>query len=330
MSNNNQDRRGSGFFDDVVLSKQRQSNDVKCPNCGHFFLVTRRTKQSEAQKQATEQAEGKPLSVRVLFVLAGLIIVVLSCSLWAVLSRDTEEPFATRVNLAKPPQTTGTNQEPLLLQEAPDVSMALNTASVIDFLREYFKTRTWSERLPFVRQVPGIEGRMQRWYRTHKDEPLRNVAADPKAMEIGGFIVVKLGGDGAPSDHIVIEKTPAGYRVDWESFVVYQDQDWDEIQGEQPRGARMVRCKLEAVQNNHKIWTSEKGYRCYKLVHPKTGQVFWGYCDMRDVSDDDPEMLALRKTPKGRYTLEIYYPENASSGLDVMISRVVAKGWVIK
>lgn len=184
-----------------------------------------------------------------------------------------------------------------------------------------------------VRKTPQIEEKMRRWYTRHKDGVFQQVGVDKQATELGSFLVVRLHGKGLASDHLVLEKTLAGFRVDWESFVIYQDQEWSEMQKDQPRGARLVRCAVQAVQNNHPAWNAEAGYQCYQLTHPVTGEVLFGYLGTRDGSGEGvtaEATEALLKSPKGRFTLEVYYPEKSERAQDVMISRVVEKGWVMK
>jgi len=92
----------------------------------------------------------------------------------------------------------------------------------------------------------------------------------------------------------------------------------------------MIRCKLEPVQNQHKLWTSEKGFRCYKLINPKTGEIFFDYYNVRQIEQSEGTVAKLLESPKGRYTIEVYYPQDATTDLDVLILRIVAKGWVVR
>lgn len=326
MSNQPGERRGGGFFEDVVLSKSRQSSDVECPKCGHFFVVSRRNKAPSGSAKNKNKKQNQPASLRSLLLIGLAAVLIIVVSLWVYIASEPNSEGSSMPALSEKSEASPEKHA----DQKPDFQKASSTASVTQFLTEFFKARNWKERLPLVRQTPQLERRMERWYSWHKDGPIRRVAADSKATDIGGFIVVSLHGRGLPSDHIILEKTPSGYRVDWESFVVYQDEDWSSIQKEKPRGARMIRCKLEPIQNQHKKWTAEKGYRCYKLSHPQTGEVFFGYFNMRVTNMEDAGATALLKNPKGRFTLEVYYPQNTQTDQDVMISRVVTKGWVIR
>lgn len=326
MSDEGDSGRLGRLHDDLVLSRPRRTSMVKCPQCEHLFDVARKHKVSGASVR--EVAASVPISFRVLLVSGLLVLLVIVFMLGRFLSPGEDDsylvPEVERVAEVVPEVV----DEVAEFGEAPDVDKALSTANVAEFLREFFKARTWQERYPMVRQTPQIEEKMRRWYAWHKDGPFLKVAADKQATELGTFMVLKLHGQGLRSDHLVVEKTLAGYRVDWESFVIYQDQEWSEIKKEQPRGARMLRCTVQAVQNNHPEWTADAGYRCYQLTHPVTGEVFFAYLASGAAVDEATQ--ALLKTPKGRFTLEVYYPEKSARSEDVMISRVVAKGWVIK
>lgn len=292
-------------------------------------MLSRRNK-VRLKNPNNDDVESSPMSVGSIIGVGSVGLAITLLCLWTYLASehrsDAIVPESSPASVNTPAVTSGG----LAISEKPDIEKASNTASVTEFLAEYFKTRNWNERLPLVRQTPHIEDRMRRWYGWHQDGPLTHVAAEAKATDIGGYLVVKLHGKNLPSDHIVLEKTLGGYRVDWESFVIYQDLDWSDIQKEKSRGARMIRAMIEPVQNQHKVWTAEKGFRCYKLIQPRTGEVFFSYFNSRHTDLTDPGVEALLNSPKGRFTLEVYYPEKSKSELDVLISRVITKGWVIK
>ncbi|NWK56349.1 hypothetical protein HW115_12065 [Verrucomicrobiaceae bacterium N1E253] len=333
MAENGDGGRIDRHYDDLVLERPRRSNFVECTKCGHLFEVSRKSK---VAKEAAQRAEGAlPLSWKVLLASGSLLVLSIALLLWNfLLSGNEKQLVASAGPGVEVPggegSTEGEDASSAVPGAGPNLELALSTADVTVFLREFFKAGNWRERYPMVRQTPQIEEKMQRWYRWNRDGPMVQVAADPRATDLGDFMVVKLHGVGLASEHIVLEKTLAGFRVDWESFVIYQDQAWLGIQKEQPRGARLIRCVLEPTQNTHPEWSAEKGYRCYRLTHPVSGEVFFAYSRTLNENEQDPAARALLSQPKGRFTLEVYYPEKSKRAQDVMISRVVEKGWVIK
>ena len=208
---------------------------------------------------------------------------------------------------------------------------SVHSKGVAEVLTRYFKAQSWSERLPLLRKTPKIEEKMKSWYAWHQDEPFHRVAADRTMTEAGGFLVVKLHGEGLPSNHIVLEKVNGEYRIDWESFVVYQDLDWVKIQQEKSTTVREIRCILESAKNNHPYFTEEEGYFSYKLIHPVTKKVIISYYNPETSNQAHITLgQSLSPTAKGRYTLGVKYVEDADGVQDLVISKVLAKGWVLR
>jgi len=260
-----------------------------------------------------------------------ICLTILACFwVWYIASEKNNKPLARNdekaVTSKIQSKSKASNQSETENTQAP-----AHMTGVAEILTRYFKAENWSERLPLVRKTPQVEQKMKSWYAWHKDESFLRVAADRTMTQAGGYFVIKLHGDGLPSNHIVLEKIDEEYRVDWESFVIYQDLDWAKIQEEKSTEIREIRCILESVENTHQELTSEKGYYCYKLIHPVTKKVMISYYNAQMSNDNDSGLgQSLSQASKGRYTLGVSYPEKGELGQDLIISRVLAKGWVLR
>ena len=307
-----------------------------CPDCGHFFTVSRKERGS-TERAFGEVETGKATSSRdVWLIRIGVVVAVatalaLGLGIRIGMSREESEEAAVRSRSGNS-TTAGVSPETqsaakTAVAEA-DHAISSDDRAIRRFLGKFLGAGSWRERLPLVRhpEVTGI--RMSRYYENHDGGAFEEVVISTQITRVGSLMVLTLEGKGLPSKRLILEERAGGYFVDWESFVLWQDKAWAEIPSMTGDASCEIRCLAKPLPNNHPARKPEDGWLAFELVQPVTREILFGYYRKSGQAPAGSPAETLEKGSAGPVTLAVRSFPGAVGSDQVLISEILALGWV--
>jgi hypothetical protein len=195
--------------------------------------------------------------------------------------------------------------------------------------KEFLNAKTITELLPVVRNPERAQVRMQREYPDGSvDPPGMTEFNSGKGLLIfdwGAMVTVRTGQFEARQLNLV--KTPAGLRVDWESWVGWTEMSWSEFLATKPTTPQAFRVIVKKVDYYNFDFADDKKWRSFRLESRKGEQTLYGYVerdsDLDRVIQIDPELK------KSAMILKIRFPAGAAAASNqVLIEELVHDSWV--
>lgn len=121
-------------------------------------------------------------------------------------------------------------------------------------------------------------------------------------------------------------KTPAGWKVDWESWQGWSEVPWAELKQRKPVKPVRMRARVKAVDYYNFGFTDEKKWHSFGLESPDANSLFYGYVERG--SDADIVLSRVGAGESQPMVLELHFDPSAEARNQVIIDRVAAEGWV--
>jgi hypothetical protein len=208
-----------------------------------------------------------------------------------------------------------------------DEALTPEDHSLRDFLASFFAARSWKDLLPLVRN-PSLAGpRMLEYYEEHPLKGYEDLVVSTKATKVGKLIVLTLTGKGLPNNRLILEQYAGSYKIDWESFVIWQEAPWSEIGGFLHQDGAEVRCLAKPVPNNHPAFRRD-AWIAYELFNPATKETLFAYLERREGLEKDSPRDILTRGAVGPCTLRIRPAADADGNKMLTVDEVLAIGWV--
>ncbi len=202
-------------------------------------------------------------------------------------------------------------------------------AGAQDVVRKFLTAETIDELKPLVRNPDVAMPRIRRWYAENKWTP-------PGAKEIGCGGRISLKGKMTSMSvrlgdysvkQIALERTPDGYKVDWESWVAWSSMPWNELFEKRPTEPVEVRVRCARDYYYNRLFSDDKKWQAVRLENPDSEKTIYGYIDR-----GSPLMTRLLGSLRGRssvmVTVAIRYPEDSVANNQVYVSEYLHSGWV--
>ena len=224
-----------------------------------------------------------------------------------------------------------TDDEKKRQQEIADsVKTGMSVLTNAEVVVKKFLNATTSAELEDLVRTPDVTiPRMRAWYAAKKWVP-------PGAKDVGygGRVTVKgvmasmtVRLNDYSVKQIVLEKTPSGYLVDWESWVAWSSMDWDSLFEKRPTDPVEVRvhCTVDSYYN--RLFNDDTKWTAVRLEHPFSDRAIYGYIDKGSLTL--MQMLAdLRQGSMIATTIKIQYPKDSVAKNQVIISEYIQNSWV--
>ena len=208
-------------------------------------------------------------------------------------------------------------------------------------LKDMLAARTIEERLPFVRHPEETRPRMK-IHDTQDHDPLPPVAEFQWAKngEIDGkrfiWIPVRFLDDNVRT--AVFEITTEGPKLDWESFVFFEDPPMSRFVSEQPEepGVYRVECSVDNYYNN--LYEDSSKFLSFYLKGPDRISTCWGYVDINsDIALQFSQLFkeqGVSSYSDGesiKVMLKMHFKKNDEglSNSQAWIDEIVSGSWVI-
>ncbi len=208
----------------------------------------------------------------------------------------------------------------------PAASLSLAVKTGLQFLN----AKTWEEAATMVRHPEIVRPRMEKYYRAHPYSPLTAIVLRPHIRKAGSLLMTWVEAQGVTGRVFVLEQTADGFKIDWESFVIYSQIDWPELMETRPAESPVeVRVRASPTQWKSDAFPADEGFIAFRITQPHTGHVLFAHFNPA-TSKRSEALSRLLAERAGLFTLTIRYPDNAKSGVDVLIDEVICAGWVRK
>ncbi|RYD36514.1 MAG: hypothetical protein EOP86_05765, partial [Verrucomicrobiaceae bacterium] len=175
---------------------------------------------------------------------------------------------------------------------------------------------------PLIREYYGSEGRT--WLPIPVGDPI-----DPSKFSTDkNWVAFELPLPDFQFRSMAVQKTPQGYKVDWESFVAYSELSWKDLREKRPRTPTLMRVILRPVGYFNNDFPSEDTHRCFQLRDEHRENVIYGY--VKRGSDTERRMQEMMINAREMNAIvRVAYPEKSTTANQVEIAEVVDKGWVL-
>ena len=232
-----------------------------------------------------------------------------------------------------PPVVDAPVAGPPPVEEVVSASVQLSDAEFLaaaePLARAFLTAKTTDELLPLVRN-PEIAGPriLSRFPDGEIEAP--GMAAFNTRLEVtrqGPALSVLVRTDEMLEKRLSFFPTAEGLKIDWESWTGWSDMPWQEFLAKKAEQATMFRVVLSAVEYYNFVFTDDRKWQSYRLVSPDGEHALYGY-----VERGSPLDLSLRLSPdikQTNLTLLLKFPPNAGHQNQVLITQMIAEGWVL-
>ncbi len=192
------------------------------------------------------------------------------------------------------------------------------------------------ERVKYVRQQELWGPRMREYYVRNGDGPVlfeRVEAVDSDEKDDAHFAFSVLFPDGQRRKLVVGKSNGGEYLVDWASFVLYSEMDWDKFRSSRPANAMTFRVLAAPSDFFKNGFSDSRNLVCLKLSNPLNSAkpALYAYADRN--SAVGRSLAFITQTFAGKAVpliLRLKYPSDAVNENQVIVSEFVGEGWVAR
>ena len=262
---------------------------------------------------------------------AALFAVILGGVFYSMSKGNTKQPITT-TSIAPPPvaepsvdpEAPTQSSEPVVVQRSEAELMA----EAESLARKFLQAKTVEEMLPLVNEPDIAEKRMRPFY-----EADGITAPGLSAFNSTGGFAVKgklVSADLVTGDFdqrpMAFVDTPAGLRIDWESWAGWSEMTWGEFRSKKPTEPHVFRLSLSPVVYYNFGFDDESKWKSFRLESPDQEHSIYGYVEKDSMLEE--QIRLDRDTKKVFLMLSLKFPPDAEKDNQVIIERFVNEGWV--
>lgn len=206
-----------------------------------------------------------------------------------------------------------------------------------EMVRSFLSAKNVDERLLTVRDVNNMEPIIRAYYANHPDGPIpfTQIKAEPGASRNSPLRRFQVELPSGVKRRATVGRLKSGdYRVDWASFVVRSEMDWDDFTQKRPADPVFMRVFMEPAPNASPEFP-DTNYLCVKLTNPlnPASPPIFGYVGL-DSALEKALNLMLRIYAGEPYSvrLTLKHPAQAQSttgsNAHVLVDQLVGEGWL--
>lgn len=240
----------------------------------------------------------------------------------AAVKSDTEEA-KQNAEAKKPSQS--------ITQSTAIENLPQKQQEIEKLIKEFFESTRITEMLPIVRDARRVRPLMEEFYQRNpiKKRFWRGISWIMPIDEPGfRFAFVEVMFDNSLPIHVVVEETPSGFLLDWESSVQYSEMGWKDFlveRPDQPKMFRVIASKLDGIPDD----PTDEQISVLQIRHPHEQGAINARFDVKN-----PRFAPLLKQMKLNHwkdvpvTLNLYFPTTNAVSNELQISGVMGKGWL--
>lgn len=342
------------------VPRDHDGTGIVCPSCRRMLKVPKATdsppplmaplRKAEAQEPAPEEEQkrvkkrrrgkkhaespsweressvsegGEKKQMRLMLIGGGALFALMVAGVLIFLNMGDEPPPPPTAQ-ASEPSAAALAKEAAPLKRTRQEILAESEAVAKSFLdaKSIEEMRLW------VRPSDTIEERMRRFYPagqiTSEGLSKLELRDDLDAPEEAVFATVRT--RNLDDKAIVLVQTADGLRVDWESWVGWSEISWPELAIKKPVTPVEFRVTLTNVDYYNFDFSDDAKWQSFRLESPDLEHGLFGYVEKDSALHDQLRLDA--DTKKAEMILSIKFPEAATSSNQVLIDRLIGKGWV--
>ncbi|RPJ35510.1 MAG: hypothetical protein EHM17_02175 [Verrucomicrobiaceae bacterium] len=240
--------------------------------------------------------------------------------------------------LGSRPETPSVSIPAALEKPAPQAAVATDAPlSDAEFLAQaeplagkFLSASRIEDLLSLVRNPQVAEPRLRGIYPDGKIEAPGMVAFNTRAevSRLGSFLSVTVRTQGMEEKPLAFFSTPDGLRIDWEAWSGWSEMPWEEFLSAKPAGLKLFRVVLSPVEYYNFAFSDDRKWQSYRLESPDGVHAIYGYVERNSTLDS-----MIRPSPdqkQAAMTLQLEFPENATSPKQVLIRKMIAEGWMLE
>ena len=195
--------------------------------------------------------------------------------------------------------------------------------------RKFLEARTVEEMLKVVRNPGETGARLRRRYPDGRITP-------PGLAEFNAGNAVAYADHTASVDvrtadfavrQLDFVGTPAGLRIDWESWAGWCELPWNDFLAKRPTDPQVFRVIMRKVDYYNFEFADDGKWRSYRLESQDGDHGLYGYVERGSVLDE--RLLLDADAKQARVILKLRFPEGSAGTEQVRIEELVNDGWVM-
>lgn len=202
-------------------------------------------------------------------------------------------------------------------------------------LQSFLRCSNINQRLQYIASRPQVENRARAYYSAKGDGVMEYIAIKDSAVVGSGSssehdVVLE---DGRVRRATVIKAADGRYLVEWPSFVLESDMDWEQFIAARPSQPALFRVTAEMGDHYESSFADSKWLLCLKLHHPAAERhtPVYAYVDRKSALGREIAYWLKQDTAAAvPLTLRLKYPPDSITEDQVWVDDLVAVGWVIR
>ncbi len=211
--------------------------------------------------------------------------------------------------------------EPLLQVQAPDFERANLTTE------KFLSVTSIEEFAPLIRDPDRVMPLLREYYKHTPYEAIGALSIGDHgnvrvSKKIASFQVTLKNYE---SRLIAVELTDEGALVDWESWVSYCEEPWEDFITNKTKEPKKMRALVTRSFYYNFNFDNDEEWVCFTLTRTPDDSVLYGY-----LPTDSPLLTELPNSaePSTTFRIQIRFPEEAVTDNQVLITDVIDQGWV--
>ena len=207
-------------------------------------------------------------------------------------------------------------------------------AQLLERVRAFLKAETVEEKARFVRQPERVKPLMEGYY---ADREMKSVDAsellvfEPTTLEQRAFWIASMED---PTDErgmvpVLIEQTEDNeLLIDWETFVGYSADDWNELLEERPEGVFQSRVRVSQANLYTYEFKDRSEWLSLYMAGPNDGREVYAY--IKRQSEDGQLLLNRLQRTRGALAVvaDVSFPQNLKARDVVVVEDIASFQWV--
>jgi len=281
-----------------------------------------------------EEAEKKEVKAMPFgwFVLLGVVIagVIFWATVQNALSPDPGEAGGGSLT-----STDGAPNLPLgKMEELDEIEQAkAHYDATVIVVTKFFAAETVEERAKYVRDVDRVLPLMTDFYQRKPLETFQfkeTLEYHVISLENFAFIALNVDLEGGETKPLLIEDSPEGLKIDWESFVCYQPMEVEQFAMERIVAPVELRAYVQKDQFYAYDFADESKFSCYKLTFRGTDADLFGYVERGTKLEEEFRKLFPANAPsslKHPLILSVSFLPGSRAPRSVKINDLLSKLW---
>ena len=226
------------------------------------------------------------------------------------------------------PQLSAEERSDKMVAGAMAMDPARTLAATEQVARRILAATSVEDMLPLIRHPKVSEPRMREWYRgkTFVKSTPQSFGGGAGMFPSGKLVSVAFEMQDFSTREMAFEQTPAGFLLDWESWAGWSELPWEEFRQARPTAGKEFRV-LAKRGYYYNFGFGDNAYQCYVLTAPDHEHMLYGYT--RHGTAENDTLGTEDATDTVSWVLQLRFPEAAKSSDQVIIAKVLAKGWVL-